>query len=191
MLGPPKSEVSFLLSLFGDVFDSLCDTGKAHFFSEPQFPYRLGLLLLASLLQRVPEWVGLRCCGSEGLNCSGPFPSPTLVLPLPPQRPSQKLPIRFCFFFLFFFSPMVSWDGELLGAEGRWCITQRSASPGREGPAQIWGRAQGPRSHVLRAVLLGADRPLGKEKRPGLEEGAGRGSPRRQVLDRRDGGGGR
>lgn len=87
MLGLPKSKEFPLLSLFGGVFDSLCNTGKAHFFSEPQFPYVLGLLLLASLLQRVTEWVGLDC-GAVGVRVSDAqglsLPPPCTLSPPPP-----------------------------------------------------------------------------------------------------------
>lgn len=85
MLGLPKTEGS-TLSLFAGLFDSLCDSGKAHSSTEPQFPYGLGLLFLASLLQQVTEWLGLRRCGNVRLLREEPLPPPTLLRTHSPPR---------------------------------------------------------------------------------------------------------
>lgn len=58
----------------------LCDNREAQSFSKPQFPCGLGLLLLASWLQQVPECMGLWCCGMRVL---GRLQTPSL----PPQTP--------------------------------------------------------------------------------------------------------
>lgn len=120
------------------LFNSLCDYGKAHSFSEPQFPHGLGFLLPVSLLQQVAEWMGLWCCGNADL-VEGPEPFPS---------PIPEVAAPFCFF-----SRLVSEGGgvhrEVVSAERGYCVLERSARPGREGPAMIWGRAKGPRSHVL------------------------------------------
>lgn len=53
-------------------------------------------------------------------------------------------------------------------------VPQRSARLGREGPARIRGRAEGPRKPRARGSSAGERTVLwGKEKRPGLEEGRG------------------
>lgn len=111
MPGLPKSEVSTLPNLF----DLLCDSEKAHSFSEPQFPYSLGLLLMASLLQQGTEWVGLWCCGNEGLGNSEPFLPPPGPLPFP----LAEVAAPFCVF-CWLFVPLPPPIGEL-GRGGAGC----------------------------------------------------------------------